>query len=339
MNLENFQKLLKIEQGAKNAYNRFLQDIKDPDFRKNIIYVRDEEIEHIDLVKELLLILKSKPVAKSDKMEYDKKRLEEREKLMNATVEVLHAKINLISLLEKFDALIQELKDLNKLKSEFILITAHQLKNPLTSMKWFFDLIMAGTLGQLNEKQKDLVKDIYQSNEKLVELVDDLLKISRLEERQARKKERIDIAGLCQGILKRYKAETEAKKLEISFVAPKNPLLIDSFPDLVENVIDNLISNAIKYTLPGGKIKISFKCEGKNIVVSVADTGIGIPEKDKARVFEKFFRAGNTNQEKGTGLGLSIAQESAKKCGGRIWFEPNKPKGTIFYFSLPIRSS
>lgn len=339
MNLKNFQKLLKIEQGAKNAYDGFLRDIKEPDFRKNITYIRDEEIEHIALVKELLLILKSKFVKKSDNVKYNKKHLEEREKLINATAEVLHAKINLISLLEKFDALIKELRDLNKLKSEFISITAHQLKNPLTSMKWFFDLIMAGTFGKLDQKQKDLVKDIYQSNEKLVDLVDDLLKISRLEGEQALKSEKIDIADLCQEIFKKYKVELESKKLNVIFTGPKTPLWVDSFPNLVENVIDNLISNAIKYTSKNGKIKISFKREGENILITVADTGIGILEKDKARIFEKFFRAKNANQEKGTGLGLWIAQESAKQCGGKIWFEPNKPNGTIFYFSLPVESS
>lgn len=336
MNLQNFKKLLKIEQGARDAYTLLLGDVKDKYFRKNIIHIRDEEIGHVALVEELLKILKTKAVSKNDKVKYEKKRLVEREKLINAAAEVLQAKIKLISLLEKFDALNRELKDLNKLKSEFVSITAHQLKNPLTSMKWFFDLVMAGSFGQLDEKQKDLVKDIYQSNQKLVDLVDDLLKISRLEGKQERKSEKIDVANLCRGILKKYSAEIEAKKLDVSFIGPQNPFLIVSFLDLVENVIDNLTSNAIKYTLPGGKIKISFKQERKNIVTSVADTGIGIPEKDKAKIFEKFFRAGNANQEKGTGLGLSIAQESAKKCGGRIWFEPNKPKGTIFYFSLPI---
>ena len=340
---KNFQKLLKIERGAKSLYDDFFKKIKEPELLKGILHVRDEEVEHIKLAEELLEILRTRaeaggkiiaaPRGKTDA-------ISERKGLINLTAAVLRAKIQLISLVEELDLTNQKLKELNNLKSSFVSITAHQLKGPLTSMRWFFDLLLGGRVGKLNRKQKDYIKDIYSANQKLVALVSDLLKISQLEEGKIPGDiQRIDIRKLCKDSLKKHRAQIEGKKIGVSLRAPKISLAADSYLNLLENIIDNLISNAVKYAPKNGKIVVDVKKQDKDIIVSVADTGIGILTKDAPMIFERFFRAENAKKidEGGTGLGLSIARESAKELGGKVWFEANKPKGTIFYFSLPTK--
>ena len=259
---------------------------------------------------------------------------------MNLTAAVLRAKVQLISLVERLDLTNQKLRELNNLKSNFVSIAAHQLKGPLTSMRWFFDLLLGGRVGKLNQKQKDYMKDIYSANQRLVALVGDLLKISQLEEgKRSRNIQRVDLKKLWKESLKKNQAQLEGKKIGVSFRAPKISLAVDSSLTLLENIIDNLVSNAVKYTPKGGKIVIDIKKQEKETIVSVADTGIGILPKDAPMIFERFFRAENAKKidEGGTGLGLSIARESAKELGGKIWFQANKPKGTIFYLSLPAK--
>ena len=340
---KNFQKLLKIERGAKNLYEDFLKKIKEPDLRRGILHVRDEEIEHINLAEELSEILRTRTRVRGKivAMSPNKaKAISERKGLISLTAAVLRAKIQLISLVEKLDLANQKLRELNNLKSNFISIAAHQLKGPLTSMRWFFDLLLGGRVGKLNQKQKDYMKDIYSANQRLVALVGDLLKISQLEEgRMPKNTQRINIKKLGKDSLKKHQAQIEGKKISVSLHAPKMSLAMDSYHDLLENIIDNLISNAVKYTLKGGKIVIDIKKQEKEMIVSVADTGIGILPKDASMIFERFFRAENAKKidEGGTGLGLSIARESAQELGGKIWFKANKPKGTIFYLSLPIK--
>lgn len=342
-NYKNFKKLLNIERGAKITYDRFLKEIKDPDFVKNITFVRNQEIEHVILAQSLLEMLgqKEKKIgARIKKMRaYPKENISDMSIFIKSAVEILHNKIKLISLLEKLDKLNLKLQELNRLKSEFVSITAHQLKSPLTSMKWFFELILGGSIGKLSKTQKEYFQDIYFSNEKLVALVDDLLKISRLEELKLQKKiESVDLVQFFRQILKKYRLAADVKELKITILEPKTVIRINSYTDLLENIIDNLLSNAIKYTPKGGRIEIKFSRQEKFILTQVSDTGIGIPSEDASRIFEKFFRAENAKKAdlKGTGLGLSIARDSAEKLGGKIWFEPNKPRGTIFYFLLPI---
>lgn len=340
-NYASFKKLLNLEEGAKDTYGHYLSQIKDPSLRKDVIYVRNEEIEHVALVKEMFGILeKSKDLnGKPDKTEDTSRRLEERKKLTNAAVEILDSKLRLISLLEQMDEYNQKLKELNKLKSEFVSLAAHQIKSPLAAIRWLFDLLVKEN--KLTKNQKSYAKDIYSSNVKIANLIDDLLTISRMEEKGPKAKlEEIDLAAFCEDIIKKYQPTTKEKGLKIIFNKSKLGMKIKASSVLLSHIIDNLVSNAVKYTPAKGRITLVVNKKGNKISGFIADTGIGIPKESVSRIFERFYRAENAavQNKEGTGLGLAIAKDSAKKLGGDIWFEPNRPLGTIFHFSFTVKS-
>ncbi len=339
-NYASFKKLLKLEQGARDTYGRYLDDIKDPFLRKDITYVRNEEIEHVALVKEMFDILEtSKNLGKkSGEKEDIARHLAERKKLTNATADILDSKLKLIALLEQTDGYNQKLKELNKLKSEFVSLAAHQIKSPLVAIRWLFDLLVKEN--KLTKSQKSYAADIYASNVKIANLIDDLLMISRLEERGSKEKaQEIDLNVFCDDILKKYQPIIKEKRLKFVFQKLTTGLKFKTLPMLLTNVIDNLISNAVKYTPTQGKIILTFKKQGNKILGFVSDTGIGIPKESIPRIFERFYRAENADvqNKEGTGLGLAIAKDSAKKLGGDVWFESNRPMGTIFHFSFAIK--
>lgn len=231
-------------------------------------------------------------------------------------------------------------REVDKVKSEFVSVVSHQLKTPLSGIKWISELMLGGELGELNKKQKEFLSNIYFNNERMIKLVNDLLDISHIE--TGRKfnivRRKVDVVKIVGQVLEDNKKLAKEKNISIIKCAgAPNKLIMKLDDSKIEQVFANLINNAIKYSKKGGKIRIS--CEHKNgqVIFKIKDNGIGIPEEQQKKVFSKFFRAENAvaNETDGTGLGLYIVKAIAEAHGGKIWFNSKKGQGTTFFFSLP----
>jgi signal transduction histidine kinase len=234
-------------------------------------------------------------------------------------------------------------KAIDQIKSEFISIAAHQLRTPLSAIKWILKMVLDEDSGKLNEEQRELLDKGYKSNERIIGLVNDLLSVSRIEE--GRFGYNFDMCDL-QEIIDIVKDNTKnlIKKNSQSFKITKPSNLPKAYIDKerILLVLQNLVDNAIKYTPEFGKIEIIIKKQDdKFLKVSIKDNGVGIPEKDKVKLFTKFFRATNVMrmQTEGSGLGLFIAKNIIEEHKGRIYIESEEGKGTKINFTLPLKSS
>ncbi len=232
-------------------------------------------------------------------------------------------------------------KNIEKMKSEFISIASHQLRTPLTGIKWFAELLLHGKSGNMNAEQKDFLQQIYDSNERMIALINDLLKVSRIEstDNSIVQKTLAKISPLLQTVIDGQKIPLQTKNITLSWNKTAfNALSLKINAEQILQVFQNLIVNAINYSPSNSTISIDAVKRKNEIVFSVQDSGIGIPPKQQAHIFEKLFRADNAVQAftNGTGLGLYICKAFIEAHGGRIWFTSEENKGTIFYFSLPL---
>jgi len=231
-------------------------------------------------------------------------------------------------------------KIIERLKTEFVSIAAHQLRTPLSAIKWTLRMILDGDLGKVPQEQRKFLEGTYGSNERMIKLINDLLNVTRIEEgRFLYDIQSQDIIEIVRKVIDPLKEIAKRKKVKFSFKAPKREMprvRVDS--EKISLAIQNLVDNAIHYTKSGGEIKVSLRYskKEKQILFSVKDTGIGIPKEQQKRVFTRFFRAANAvrAETEGTGLGLFIAKNIVKAHEGKIWFESVEGKGTTFYFSL-----
>ncbi|MBF8280411.1 MAG: PAS/PAC sensor signal transduction histidine kinase [Candidatus Magasanikbacteria bacterium] len=236
----------------------------------------------------------------------------------------------------------REERKLEQMKSDFVAIAAHQLRTPLSAVKWFLEMVVKGESGKITEETKDFVTQAYNSNERLIALVNDLLNVSRIEAGRLNIEPVVtDVAKLISEVGREYNMLINAKNLSLKMDFDKKAEKISVDPKVIRQVVTNLVSNAIKYTNGGGTITIATRVRKPFLVVSVRDTGVGIPEKEKNRVFDKFFRASNVArlETEGTGLGLYVARSAVEASGGRLWFVSEEGKGSTFSFSLPLGGS
>ncbi|MBI1888461.1 MAG: PAS domain S-box protein [Candidatus Spechtbacteria bacterium] len=237
---------------------------------------------------------------------------------------------------------VTEEKEAEQLKSQFVTIASHQLRTPLSGLKWALHMMLGGTYGSLTEGQKQLLGKSLQTNENLITLVNDLLDMSRLEEgRFTFQFEPVDLYELVKNIAKELSVNIETGKLDFHIEQPTASTTVYADKNKFRMVLANIIDNAVKYTLPGGSIKIKIIPHDVSAVIQVADTGIGIEKQDQKFIFNKFFRARNALklQTSGSGLGLYIAKEITAHHNGRIWFESEEGKGSTFYVQIPIKQS
>ena len=230
---------------------------------------------------------------------------------------------------------------LNKMKSEFMSVASHQLRTPLSAMKWEIELLLSKLNEGLSLRQKEIINKIGDSNDKMIRLVNDLLDVIRLEQgRFALVNEDLDIAKLVGEVVEEVMPLAKAANVKIKVMAESGNFKIKGDRKRVKMAIENLVSNAVKYSINGGNIEIKVAPSGDNLVVSVKDDGVGIPGGQQDHVFEKFFRSDNITryQTEGTGLGLYIAKNIIEQSGGKIWFKSRENSGSIFCFSLPIVS-
>lgn len=234
----------------------------------------------------------------------------------------------------------ERLIEVSRMKSEFVDITSHQIRSPLTSLKWIIELLASGKTKLLAKERKKYLDDAQDNIKLMVELIDDLLVVTKIENKNfsLRKKE-ISFKKMIEDSISQFKFFSDASKIKLKFHC-KNDLpkmFIDGY--YLKLAIDNLIGNAIRYTPGKGSIDIYLVKEGKSFLFKVQDNGVGIPQKDQKYIFQKFFRSENLLKEEvqGSGLGLYITRLAIKRLKGKIWFESKEEKGTTFYFTIPIQ--
>ncbi|MDD2697088.1 MAG: ATP-binding protein [Candidatus Pacebacteria bacterium] len=234
-------------------------------------------------------------------------------------------------------------KMVERIKTEFVSLAAHQLRTPLSAIKWTLRMLLDGDLGEISKEQREFLDKTYQSNERMINLINDLLDVTRIEEgRYLYKPVLSAFENVVQFVVNSYQDEVKRKNITLEFKKPRTKLpRITIDVEKVRLAIQNLLDNAVRYTPSGGKITISLESlnEGKEIQLSIKDTGVGIPEDQKERVFTKFFRAANVMrmETEGSGLGLFITKNIIEAHGGKIWFESKEGEGTTFFFSIPIK--
>jgi PAS domain S-box-containing protein len=224
-------------------------------------------------------------------------------------------------------------------KTEFVSLASHQLRTPLSSINWYAEMLLAGDGGPLNDEQKNFVEEIYTGNQRMVDLVNSLLNVSRLELGTfAVDPEPTDVIATAQSVLDELKPGIISKELIINFKHDQEIPIIQADPKLIRIVFQNLLSNAIKYTPAQGSVTLKIDKNTKNLLIEVTDTGYGIPKKDQVRIFEKLFRAENVREKdtEGTGLGLYIVKSIVTHAGGKITFKSEENKGTTFYLEIPL---
>ena len=232
---------------------------------------------------------------------------------------------------------ITKLKELERLRSEFVANVSHELKTPLTSIMGFVETLKEGAVEDKENRIKFL-EIIEDHSKKLYSLIEDLLLLSKVESQDSvSREEEISLEKMISRILESIAPMMLTKKVDVGYGFSSLPFLIHGDPKSLEEMFKNLIENAVKYNRVGGKVKIRGVREGDHIKISVEDTGMGIPESDLPRIFERFYRVDKSRSSDtgGSGLGLSIAKHVAEKHGGRIQVQSTLEKGSVFTVYLP----
>ena len=234
----------------------------------------------------------------------------------------------------------ERLRELDNVKSEFISVIAHQLRTPLSVTKWALDILEESIGGGSDEQQQMVLKKGKESNERMIKLVDDLLNVDLHEVGKVQYNFKpTSLVELVQKVLTQIEPLALHKKITVAFDPPHAELpLVPVDAEKLNAVIQNLIENALKYTPEGGMVRVVVEQKEQNILVSVQDSGIGIPKAEREHIFTKFYRGRNAvkTATEGSGLGLYIARKVIQRHGGDIWFESEDGKGTTFSFSIPI---
>ncbi|MGB9724477.1 MAG: GAF domain-containing protein, partial [Chloroflexia bacterium] len=227
----------------------------------------------------------------------------------------------------------------DRAKSEFISTVSHELRTPLTSIKGYVDLILLGSVGEITPMQRNFLEVVRSNSNRLVDLINDLLDISRIETgRITLSPEPLSIFDVVEEVVESARAEIERKQLTLEVRVPPDLPLVHADRKRITQVLTNLVSNAYKYTREGGRVEISARCENGFLTVSVSDTGVGISKEDQKKLFTRFFRADNPLRDEvgGTGLGLAISKSFVEMHGGKMWVESELNVGSTFSFSLPL---
>jgi len=244
---------------------------------------------------------------------------------------------------KKAEGLIKEqnerLKELDRMKSEFLSTAAHELRTLLTSILGFSEILLKRKLDE--EKKNKFLKIINEESVSLSSLINDLLDLSRIESGIGFKIKKVpsEIKEVILENVDFFRAQTDKHTFKVNL--PDDLVKIEADKNKINQVMENLISNAVKFSPQGGEITVSIEQSEEKAKISITDTGIGIPEKDLSHVFEKFYRAENASSEAigGTGLGLAIVKYIVESHAGKIWVESKLGKGSTFSFTLPTKST
>jgi signal transduction histidine kinase len=236
----------------------------------------------------------------------------------------------------------QELRKLDEMKSEFVSVASHELRTPLAAIKNAVQLMLQGKTGEINENQQKFLSMAERNINRLTSILNSLLDLSRIESGKIGLKfEELDLRGSIEFILSSLKPQTDGKSIQLKLEIPEELPSVYGDREKVEQILTNLVGNAIKFTPEGGEISVSakpFEEEGNMVAISVKDSGIGIPEDQLERIFEKFHQVEDSLRRSitGTGLGLAITKGLVEALHGKIWVESETGKGSTFTFTLPM---
>jgi len=232
---------------------------------------------------------------------------------------------------------VTKLKKVDEMKSEFVSTVSHEFRTPLTSMNMGLSMLLEEDMGPVNEDQQQLLEAAFEDCERLNELVNDLLDLSKIESGKIKMEfDKADVRKIIESTMRPFSQQVGEKDINLKMgeIAENAYAWADS--NKISWVISNLIGNALRYTPKDGTIKIGSFLEGRNVNIFVEDTGVGIPEEYCNKIFDKFVRASNNEDENsGTGLGLAISKEIIEAHNGRIWVESEEGNGSKFIFTLP----
>lgn len=235
---------------------------------------------------------------------------------------------------------VEQVARLNKLKSEFISIASHQLRTPLSAMKWETEIVLSKYKKGLNKRQIASIENIRILSFRMTKLVSDLLDVTKIDQgKMVFRREKVDFKKVAEAVLKEVDCVIKEKKIRIIFNKEKRIPIFWGDPEKIKLILDNLVGNAVKYIDNRGKIEIKASKSQGFLICSVKDNGVGIPKEQHKQIFNKFFRSDNTvkYQTTGTGLGLYIVKNVVDQSGGKIWFDSKEDTGTVFAFSLPMK--
>ncbi|OGZ19134.1 MAG: hypothetical protein A2494_00660 [Candidatus Lloydbacteria bacterium RIFOXYC12_FULL_46_25] len=260
---------------------------------------------------------------------------------------VYHAELSIFPISEGSQTLfyvslcqdISQRKEVDKAKTEFVSLASHQLRTPLSAIRWYSEMLLSKYVGELNEKQRQYVKEIYQGNLRMVDLVNALLNVSRLDLGTfAIEPEEVNLVEICESVLSELTPQITEKNQTVERIFSTAPQTYIADPKLIRIVFQNFLSNSVKYTQVGGYIVAEIGIRENNLYIRVSDNGYGIPKGQHGKIFEKLFRADNVRQKdtEGTGLGMYIVKAIVESSGGRIWFESEENKGTTFHVLMPL---
>jgi signal transduction histidine kinase/HAMP domain-containing protein len=235
---------------------------------------------------------------------------------------------------------VTDLRQIDEMKNKLLAMVSHELKTPLTSMRMIMHLLAEQKIGQLNEKQRDLLSAAKDDSDRLHKIVENLIDMGRIESGKALMEIRpVDSGDIAATAVDANQAAFAAKQIDLVLETPDRAPAVMADPTRIGHVLQNLLSNALKYTAENGRVELSVE-EASNgwVQFAVSDDGRGIPRQYVSRVFEKFFRVPGQTGDSGTGLGLAIVKDIVEAHGGRIWVESREGRGTTFRFVLPRAS-
>ena len=235
---------------------------------------------------------------------------------------------------------VTEERQLDYMKSEFISLASHQLRTPLSSILWYIELLTDVKGVKMTGEQRSYIKEMHTSAERMSGLIDDLLQVSRLEGEGIRPtKKPVDLQPFLTSIAEDAREQTKAKGISVLFHASGKPMKVHTDATLLSIVMQNVVSNAVKYSKSGGSIEISLKKSSKGAKIAVSVTGIGIPKREQQHLFQKLFRAKNVYKvdATGSGLGLYISKMVMETLGGGIELKSVENKGTVVTVRLPVK--
>jgi len=234
----------------------------------------------------------------------------------------------------------EKLASASRLKTEFVSIVSHQLRTPLSSIKWSLEILLSGRLGEIKGKQLEQLSILREGNDRMIKLVNDLLNVTRIEQgRTVLKKEEFKMGDLIKELVREVSSYAAANNvvIEVKNHAPEIKILADR--QYISIVLSNLIDNAIRYIEGSGKVVILLNKKGPRVYLEVKDNGVGIPAGERNNIFHKFFRSSNVlrHRTEGSGLGLYLARAFVEMHGGKIGFSSKEGEGSTFFFTLPLK--
>jgi signal transduction histidine kinase len=231
----------------------------------------------------------------------------------------------------------ERLRELDRMKDQFVSTVSHELRTPLTSIVGYLELVLEGETGELNPEQRQFLEIVNRNCNRLNQLIDDILFVARVEAgRLELVKEWIDLPAVAAAAVESTRAVAERKGIDLRFFTPTDLPQLHADPTRLTQLLDNLLSNSVKFTSEGGAVTVTIEQYEGAASVAVADTGVGIPEDELGRLFERFFRASTASAAQGTGLGLSIVKTIAEAHGGTVSIASELGAGTSFTVKLPL---